>query len=429
MILPLYVALEKIDGRLIEAAYDLYASRWQAFRRVTLPLALPGVFAGTLLTFIPAMGDFVNAQLLGNPNTTMIGNVIQNRFLIQNDYPTAAALSFVLMLGILIAVFVYASAPRHRAVDRLMAAAIVRSLRHAAAAHPRDRESCVCRPSPSWRSAICSFRSWSCSSSASIAWTSRSATAGSTTSGMRSRIDAWLHPLDWPGLGPSLYASLWIAVMSTIAATILGTLIGLALTRYSFRGRGADQRPDLPADGDAGTGHGLEPRNPVRGHGLPPLRDGPVPTLYPFSITTILIAHMMFNISYVVVTVKARLAGFDRRLEEAAMDLGANEWTTFWRVTFPLIFPGIMAAALLAFSLSIDDFIITSFVSGHAEHVPDLRLRRHPQCPAGADQRHRVDHLPRGGPPGRLVDPSNGPGAPLTRVARRRRPAPTNDHH
>ncbi|MEO8207564.1 MAG: ABC transporter permease [Chloroflexota bacterium] len=108
MILPLYVALEKIDGRLIEAAYDLYASRWQGFRRVTLPLALPGVFAGTLLTFIPAMGDFVNAQLLGNPNTTMIGNVIQNRFLIQNDYPTAAALSFVLMLGILIAVLVYA---------------------------------------------------------------------------------------------------------------------------------------------------------------------------------------------------------------------------------------------------------------------------------------------------------------------------------
>ena len=73
-----------------------------------MPLALPGVFAGTLLTFIPAMGDFVNAQLLGNPQTTMIGNVIQNRFLIQNDYPTAAALSFVLMIGILIAVFVYA---------------------------------------------------------------------------------------------------------------------------------------------------------------------------------------------------------------------------------------------------------------------------------------------------------------------------------
>jgi spermidine/putrescine transport system permease protein len=110
MILPLYVALEKIDGRLIEAAEDLYASRWAAFRRVTLPLALPGVFAGTILTFIPAMGDYVNAELLGNPKTRMIGNVIQGRFLQTNDYPTASALSFVLMAGILVAVLIYARA-------------------------------------------------------------------------------------------------------------------------------------------------------------------------------------------------------------------------------------------------------------------------------------------------------------------------------
>jgi len=107
MILPLYVALEKIDPVLIEAASDLYSSRWAAFRRVTLPLAMPGVFAGTMLTFIPAMGDFVNAQLLGTPQTQMIGNVIQNRFLQQNDYPVAAALSFILMAGILVAVIVY----------------------------------------------------------------------------------------------------------------------------------------------------------------------------------------------------------------------------------------------------------------------------------------------------------------------------------
>ena len=87
-------------------------------------------------------------------------------------------------------------------------------------------------------------------------------------------------------------------------------------------------------------------------------------TLFPLGIQTILIAHIMFNISFVVVTVKARLIGFDRRLEEAAMDLGANEWVTFWRVTFPLILPGVVAAGLLAFSLSIDDFIITNLVSG-----------------------------------------------------------------
>ncbi len=108
MTLPIYVSLEKVDWRLVEAAQDLYASRVGAFRRITFPLSLPGVFAGSLLTFIPAMGDYVNAELLGNTNTTMIGNVIQNQFLTQNNYPTASALSFLLMAGILIAVLVYA---------------------------------------------------------------------------------------------------------------------------------------------------------------------------------------------------------------------------------------------------------------------------------------------------------------------------------
>jgi spermidine/putrescine transport system permease protein len=108
MALPLYVSLEKIDKRLIEAATDLYASRSTAFRRVTLPLALPGIFAGSLLTFIPACGDFVNAALLGTPNQFMIGNVIQSKYLYIQDYPTAAALSFILMTFILIGIFLYA---------------------------------------------------------------------------------------------------------------------------------------------------------------------------------------------------------------------------------------------------------------------------------------------------------------------------------
>ena len=98
MALPLYVSLEKIDRRLIEAATDLYASRATAFRKVTLPLALPGIFAGSLLTFIPACGDFINAALLGTPRQYMIGNVIQSKFLNILDYPTAAALSFILMI-------------------------------------------------------------------------------------------------------------------------------------------------------------------------------------------------------------------------------------------------------------------------------------------------------------------------------------------
>jgi spermidine/putrescine transport system permease protein len=108
MVLPLYVSLEQIDQRLIEAANDLYASRWKAFLRVTLPLSLPGIFAGTLLTFIPAAGDFINAQLLGTPRQSMIGNVIQSQFLSIRDYPTAAALSFVLMALILVGILAYA---------------------------------------------------------------------------------------------------------------------------------------------------------------------------------------------------------------------------------------------------------------------------------------------------------------------------------
>src|SRR5688572_1490550 len=108
MALPLYVALEKIDPRLLEAATDLYASRGTAFRKVTVPLALPGIFAGSLLTFIPACGDFINAALLGTPRQFMIGNVIQSKFLNILDYPTAAALSFTLMLFILVGIFLYA---------------------------------------------------------------------------------------------------------------------------------------------------------------------------------------------------------------------------------------------------------------------------------------------------------------------------------
>lgn len=108
MALPIYVSLEQIDHRLLEAAKDLYASSTQSFLRVTLPLSAPGIVAGTLLTFIPAAGDFINAQLLGTPNQRMLGNVIQSKFLELIDYPTAAALSFVLMATILAALLIYA---------------------------------------------------------------------------------------------------------------------------------------------------------------------------------------------------------------------------------------------------------------------------------------------------------------------------------
>jgi spermidine/putrescine transport system permease protein len=181
-------------------------------------------------------------------------------------------------------------------------------------------------------------------------------------------LDAWLNPLGRPGLAEAVGNSLVIAFASTIVATILGTLIALALVRYQFRGRSATNlliflpmsTPEIVLGASLLTTF-------IASVGLPFVPEGVV---YPLSIRTIIIAHIMFNISFVVVTVKARMQGFPRHLEEAAMDLGANEWTTFWKVTFPLILPGIMAAALLAFSLSIDDYVITSFTAGTTQTFP-----------------------------------------------------------
>ncbi len=110
MVLPIYVALERIDYRVIEAAQDLYASRTQTFLRVVLPLSLPGVFAGVIMTFVPVSADYVNADVLGGPDNVMIGNIIQTEYFNNSDYPMASALSFVLMAILLVGIFLYAKA-------------------------------------------------------------------------------------------------------------------------------------------------------------------------------------------------------------------------------------------------------------------------------------------------------------------------------
>ena len=171
-------------------------------------------------------------------------------------------------------------------------------------------------------------------------------------------LGAWFNPLGRPGLGDAVRNSLIVAIVSTVVATALGTMIGLALSRYAFRGRSATNiLIFLPMS---------TPEIVLGASLLTMFLQAQVVT----GVVTIFIAHVMFIVSYVVVTVKARLIDFDRHLEEAAMDLGANEWTTFWKVTFPLILPGVVAAALLAFSLSIDDYVITAFTSGQTETFP-----------------------------------------------------------
>jgi spermidine/putrescine transport system permease protein len=181
-------------------------------------------------------------------------------------------------------------------------------------------------------------------------------------------IDAWLNPLGPVGLGDAVLRSIIIATLSTLIATTIGVLMALALVRHSFRGRAATNLlVFLP----------MSTPEIVLGTSLLTLfitttqwSFVPKGLLYPLGMPTILIAHIMFNISFVVVTVRARLLGFPSHLEEAARDLYADDWTTFWKVTFPLILPGVIAAALLAFSLSIDDYVITAFTAGQTVTFP-----------------------------------------------------------
>jgi spermidine/putrescine transport system permease protein len=174
----------------------------------------------------------------------------------------------------------------------------------------------------------------------------------------RFTFDNWIHWDAVAGIRSSVWLSLQIAFLATAVATALGTFIALALVRHRFRGRGAtNMLVFLP----------MATPEIVLGASLLTLF---LQSHYATGFATIFIAHVMFIISYVVVTVKARLVGFDRHLEEAAMDLGANPFTTFWRVTLPLIAPGVAAGALLAFALSIDDFVITLFNAGSTVTFP-----------------------------------------------------------
>ncbi|MBM0278582.1 ABC transporter permease [Micromonospora sp. STR1s_6] len=171
-------------------------------------------------------------------------------------------------------------------------------------------------------------------------------------------VDNWRQPCATSEMCDAMLRSVQIGFLATVVATVLGTLMAFALVRHRFRGRsGINVLVFLP----------MATPEVVLGTSLLALF---VAAGVPQGFWTIVVAHVMFCVSFVVVTVKARLAGMDRRLEEAAMDLYANEWQTFRRVTLPLVLPGIVAAALLSFSLSFDDFIVTNFTAGTTVTFP-----------------------------------------------------------
>ena len=342
MILPLYTSLERIDRRLHEAARDLYAKPVTTFRKVTFPLSLPGVVAGTLLTFIPASGDYVNAELLGSPTPQMIGNVIQTQFLRVLDYPTAAALSFILM------------ADRSWSWSRSTSAGPGRrswsdALRSTGSGRRTSSSSRACSPSP-----ICSCPTSSSWCSPSTSRTGRFNYAWQQFS--TGRLDGPLRRRRHVRLAVAQPPDRASGHARRDRARHDGRLRAGPLP---LPGAGRRQLADLPADGHARGRHGRLAAHPVPQHGR-----------RSFGFWTILIAHIMFCLSFVVTAVKARVMCMDPRLEQAARTSTPARCRPSCGSPCRIAAPGIAAGALLAFALSFDDFIITQFNAGSTVTFP-----------------------------------------------------------
>ena len=352
MILPIYAVLERLDTRLIEAARDLYSSSRSAFLNVTLPLSAPGVVAGILLTFIPAVGDYVNAYFLGGPNQAMIGNVIQGQFLELANYPVAAALSFMFMALIMIAVLLYLRfagtgaliGDDDSATVEATASVSTPSAGHGVLGWLRAHALNV------YAGIALAYMLIPIAVIAAFSFNDPAGSFNFTWQGFT--LDYWAHPFAQSDLTDALLTSLELAALSTVIATAIGTMLALALVRHRFRGRRAANVLILipMATPEVVIGAALLSMFVYVGVAR--------------GFTTLLIAHVMFSISFVVVIVRSRLIGFDRSLEDVAADLGAGPLTAFRTVTLPLLAPAILAAGLLAFALSIDDFVISNFNSG-----------------------------------------------------------------
>ena len=357
-LLPIYVALERIDRAVVEAAEDLYSSRLQTFLRVVLPLSLPGVLSAFVLTFVPAAGDFINAEILGGPGTAMIGNIIQTQFLENRNYPLASALSFVVMLGLLVVAVGYGRIlgtkdPGSTPVFFLGSGDVTGGLTHSRRAKGLTRLLL-----PLYALLMYAYLLLPIVIMVVFGFNDGEGRATAKWQGFTLR---WYEELlAVPGLTTAVKNTLLIAIISTVVSTILGTLLGLALGRYRFRGHGLTSFTVFLA---------IATPEIVLGTSLLTLFVA-VSEVIPLGFPSILIAHIMFSVSFVALVVRARTEGVEHSLEEASQDLWATPFYTFFKITIPMILPGIVSGGLLAFALSVDDFVITSFVSGQTETFP-----------------------------------------------------------
>lgn len=410
MVLPIYATIERFDFKLVEAAHDLGANDWTAFWRIVFPLTLPGVVAGCILVFIPAVGAFVTPDLLGGTRGLMIGNLIQRNFRGTGHWPRGAATSIVLMVIVALGLIIYMLVVERERKP----APITEDEDQSWRGKLKSAQSTVVHPisivTDGLSNAITAIRSQiRISQNIQIQidmLIRRIGKIGMWLNAIASYAFLWLPIMvlitfsfndsrstaTWHGFTTKWYTniangvvgeearfstdlmleslknSMIVSVSATIIATIIGTMVAMSLVRTAFFGKRAlSSILYLPvAIPEITQGISLLLFFNIIFDFLEKQWVNILGSEHAFNLgySTIIIAHVAFNISFVAIVVRARLMDMNPRYEEAARDLGANEWNTFWRVTFPLILPGVLAGGLLAFTLSLDDFVVTFFTSG-----------------------------------------------------------------
>lgn len=348
-ILPIYLSLSKIDRSLLEAAADLGDGPVKRFLRVTLPLSMPGVIAAAVIQFIPTVGDYITPMMVGGPRGMMFGQIIAGQFGEANNWPLGSALTIIMMMTITAIIFTFIwlaqrGTIKRREMDTTLA--------------PGDQGITEGRKYGPLFVYVVIYILF-------LYIPSLMLPVFSFNDSVQMVLPLKGFTLDWylgipvqPGLLEALGNSFQLAIPVAIVSTTLATIAAKALTRYRMPGQGLAMGFIL----------------------LPMVMPGIILAVgllvlalvldIQLSLWTIGVAHVVMTLPFSTLVIRARLEGFARTLEESSQDLGENAWMTFWRVTFPLILPGIGACLILSFTASFDEFLFALFLGGNEVTLP-----------------------------------------------------------
>ncbi len=348
-ILPIYVSLQKIDRSLLEAAADLGDGPVKRFLRITLPLSMPGVIAAAVIEFIPTVGDYITPVMVGGPKGVMIGQIVAAQFGAANNWPLGAALTIIIMISITAIVCTFIWFARLGTVKA------------------RDMEITTTAPRPVDRTRrgidwlllyVILYLAFLYIPSVMLPVFSFNDSIQMVLP-LKDFTFKWYAALaDHAGLQSALFNSLKVALPVATTTTVLAIFAGKALTRYRMPGRGL------------AIGFILIPMvmpGIILAVGLLVLA---LAVGMPLSLWAVGVAHVVTTLPFATLVVMARLEGFSKNIEEASRDLGVGGFMTFWRVTFPLILPAVVASFLLTFTASFDEFLFAFFLGGNQVTLP-----------------------------------------------------------